>query len=160
MNMSKKNVITLTVSILAVAAFYFYLYKDSFRKPAIQISHTMRPHARDLVREAGTQDDNLSKIIIFALERDYKLTSVKVISAPELTNKYPHPVWELVSDSNSLPTRTFQYGGHIGGMHPPIQGQRPGALDTNVTYRLFVEASGPIKGEHDFSITPESHVVQ
>lgn len=159
--MSKKHVIILTVSFLAVAAFYFYLYRDSFRKPAIQISHTMRPHARDLVREAGTQDDNLSKIVIFALERNYNLTSVKVVSVPELTtNKYAHPVWELVSDSNSPPTRAFQYGGYIRGMHPVVKGERPQPLDTNVTYRLFVEATGPIKGMHDFTITPESHVAQ
>jgi hypothetical protein len=159
--MTKKNVIILTVSFLAVIGFYFYLYKDSFRKPAIQISHTMRPRPRDLVRAAGSSDDNLTRMIIFAMERDYKLTSVKVFSVPELTtNKYPHAVWELTSDSNSIPTRTFEYGVRIRGMHPAVKDEQPGNLSLDTPYRVVVEAVGPIKGEHDFTVTSESHVAQ
>ena len=158
--MSKKNIFLLAGTLLAVGACYFYLYKDSFRKPHIQISHTLRPQARALARTAGSSSDDLTKMIIFGMERDYKLTSVKVVALPELeTNKFAQPVWELTSDSNSIPTRTFLYGSLIRGMHPAIKGERPGALEANVPYRLFVEA-GPMKGEHDFTVTAEDHLVQ
>jgi len=159
-NMSKKNIFVLTVAFVAVAGIYYYLYKDSFRKEHIQISHTFRPNGWNLVKIASGSNDELTKLIYFALGGEYKLTSVKVIAVPELeTNKYPHPVWELTSESNSAPTRTFQYGGHIHGMHPPVKGERPGTLEANIPYRLFIEA-GQLKGEHDFTVTSENHVAQ
>lgn len=158
--MSKKNTLVLTVTILAVVGIYYYLYKDSFRKPSIQISHTFRPNGYALVHKASGSIDELTKQIFFALGGEYKITSVKVVAVPELqTNKYPHPVWELVTDSNSAPTRIFQYGGHIHGMHPPVKGEQPGALATDVPYRLFIEA-GQMKGQHDFTVTAENHVAQ
>jgi hypothetical protein len=157
--MSKKNFIVLAVTFLAVAGFYFYLYRDSFRKENIQISHTIRPQARALVRPAAGQDDAIN-VITFRLGRDYRLTSVKVIPVPELqTNQYAHPVWELLSDSNSIPLQAFSYGMHIRGMHPAVKGEQPSALAFNTPYRLFVEA-GPIKGQHDFTVTEESHLAQ
>src|SRR5580692_6431858 len=103
--MSKKNIIVLAVTFLAVAGFYFYLYRDSFRKENIQISHTIRPKARALTHPAagGGEDDPIN-IITFRLSHDYRLTCIKVIPVPELeTNQYAHPVWELLSDSNSVP---------------------------------------------------------
>jgi hypothetical protein len=159
--MSKKNIILLAVSFLAVAAFYYYIYKDSFHKAHIQLSHTFRSSAWALAhRDPNASTDDPVKTVIFGMERDYQLTSVKIISVPELeTNKYAHPIWELISDSNSVPTRAFTYGMRIRGMHPPVKGAQPAALDLNVPYRLFVEA-GKMKGEHDFTITPENHVAQ
>jgi hypothetical protein len=155
--MSKKNFILLGASFLAVAAFYFYLYKDSFRKPHIQISHTIRASAWALAHSQNSGDEPL-RTVIFGLERDYRLTSVKVLQVSELeTNKYAHPIWELTSDSNSVPTRAFTYGMRIRGMHPPIKGERPGQLDLNVPYRLVIEA-GKINGAHDFTLSEDNHV--
>lgn len=157
--MSKKNIILLTATFLAVAGFYFYLYRDSFRKPHIQIAHTIRPKGWSRRRTAITEAE-IANVIIFRLEHEYKLTSIKVIPVPELeTNKYAHPVWELASDSNSVPIQAFTYGMRIRGMHTPVKGEQADSLAPNVPYRLFVEA-GSLKGEHDFTVTENSGLAQ
>ena len=65
------------------------------------------------------------------------------------TNKYPHPIWHLISKSNSVPVTDFTYGCSIGGMQPAVQGATPDPLEPGVKYRLLVEA-GPLKLQHDF----------
>jgi len=157
--MSKKNIITLTVALLAVAGLYCYLYRDSFRATRIQISHTIRPRAWALThREPNAAPNDPLNLVIFRLDHPYKLTSVKVISVPELeTNKYARPVWELTSDSNSIAIPAFPYGMRIRGMRSAVKGAQPGELTPNVPYRLFVQA-GSIKGEHDFTVTDENRL--
>jgi hypothetical protein len=159
--MSKKNIITLAVTFLVVAGFYLYLFSDSFRKPVIQISHTIRPKAWAFTHPTpNSAESDAINAITFRLEHSYKLTSLKVIAVPELeTNKFAHPVWELDTDSNSMPVQAFSYGGRIRGMHPPVKGQTATPLTPNVEYRLFVEA-GPLKGEHDFTVTEASRLAQ
>ncbi len=159
--MSKKNIITLTVTFLAVAGLYLYMYGDDFRKATIQISHTIRPKAWAFTHPSPNAADSEDvNAITFRLEHSYKLTSIKVISIPEAeTNKYPHPLWELASDSNSVPTQAFSYGMRIRGMHPPVKGATATPLTPNVPYRLLVEA-GPIKGEHEFTVTEASRLAQ
>jgi hypothetical protein len=153
--MSKKNAIVLAVSFLAVAAFYLYLYRDSFHKPHIQISHTFRPSAWALSHPPGTDDEPV-RTVMFGMEHDYRLTSIKVLVLSDLeTNKYSHPIWDMISDSNSAPTRAFAYGGHIKGMHPSVKGAKPAELDLNVPYRLIVQA-GNINGQHDFTLTEDN----
>ena len=47
------------------------------------------------------------------------MTSLKVIPVQEIeTNKHPHAIWDLVSDSNSIPTKDLMYGIPIRGMRP------------------------------------------
>jgi hypothetical protein len=60
-------------------------------------------------------------------------------------------LWHLVSDSNSVPVKTFFYGEYIRGMRPNLKGAGPEALQTNVTYRMFVRA-GKAAGQHDFDL--------
>jgi hypothetical protein len=80
-----------------------------------------------------------------------KLTSIKVVPVSAIeTNKYPEPIWHLVSESNSVPVKDFMYGMRIAGMHPAVQGATPDALEPNVKYRLLIEA-GAFKAEHDFT---------
>jgi hypothetical protein len=156
--MSKKNVLLLAACFLAVAGFYFYLYKDSFGKPVIQISHTIRPKGWSPRRRItpASPDQEATDVVTFRLGGEYKLTSIKVISIPELTtNKYAEPVWELASDSNSVPTQAFSYGLRIRGMHPRVKGQQPVPLAPNTPYRLFVQA-GYLRGEHDFTIKEDT----
>src|SRR5207245_9221003 len=63
--------------------------------------------------------------IIFGFDRKLKLTSLKVVPESDIeTNKYPHPIWELISDSNSVPIKTFAYGMPIQGMRPSVPGDR------------------------------------
>lgn len=158
--MTKKNFIVLSVAFLAVAAFYLYLYKDSFRKPDIHISLTIRPKPAALARKMDTAPDADSMSLNFGMDRAYQLTSVKVVPLNELeTNKYAHPVWELTTDSNSAPIQTFSYGHHIHGMRPAVKGATADPLAPNIPYRLLVEAGGK-KGHHDFTISEDEHLIQ
>jgi hypothetical protein len=157
--MTKKNLILLSVTFLAVVGIYLYLYKDSFRKADIHISLTIRPKPSALTRKSANTSDEDTMNLNFGMDQKYKLTSVKVIPLNELeTNKYAHPIWELTSDSNSVPTQAFFYGGHIHGMHPAVKGATPDPLSPNVPYRLEIEA-GPQKGHHDFKISEDEHLI-
>jgi hypothetical protein len=59
------------------------------------------------------------------------------------------PLWHLVSDSNSIPIKTFSYGQNIRGMKPAVPGTHADPLEPNVLYHLIL-AAGKTKGEHDF----------
>jgi hypothetical protein len=157
--MTKKNVIVLTVTFMAVIGFYLYLFRDSFRKPNIQISHTIRPNPAFIRHPPqGVSSDELPQSINFGLSGEFKLTSVKVVVLSELeTNRFAHPLWELVSDSNSAPTRAFSYGHRIKGMHSSVKNAAADPLVPNVTYRLLVE-SHALKGQHDFQVTEDERV--
>jgi hypothetical protein len=159
--MGKKNAIVLTVTVLAVAGFYLYLYRDSFKKRDIQIFHTIRLDSAALRhRPAAGGGDETPNVITFGMGTDYKLTSIKIIPVEALkTNKYAVPIWELESTSNSAPIKAFSYGEHIYGMHPPSKGAQPEPLQPNVTYRLLVKA-GSKTGEHDFTIKEDDHLAQ
>jgi hypothetical protein len=156
--MTKKELATVALIVLIVASFFAYLYRDSFRKPVIQIFHTFRPRSATRTRRPPDAPDGQIKSLIFGMGADYKLTSVKVISLNELaTNKYAHPVWELSSDSNSVPLKAFSYGSPISGMHPAVKNAAPDPLLPNVPYRLLIEA-GSLKGQHDFTITDDNQL--
>ena len=123
-----------------------YLNRDWFARENIQIIHlpSRAPHA---------QDSTIIPII-FALNHKFKLTSLEVVPLRELEgSKFPHPTWHLVSESNSVPIKSFTYGEHIHGMHPEVKGALADPLEPGVTYRLLVQ-SGSLKGQHDF--TPEA----
>lgn len=149
--MSRKNLFQIAAIILVVAGFYLYLFRDSFRRPHIHIVHAIRSRSTGRRRAPAAANASAS-VIVFSLGQEYKLTSVKVVPLEQFkTNKYAHPVWELVTKSNSIPTQAFFYGVPIRGMHPPDKGASPDPLAPNVPYRLFVQA-GTLTGEHDFTI--------
>ena len=82
--------------------------------------------------------------------------ALKVVSAAELaTNKYAPALWNLVSESNSVPIKDFNYGAPIQGMHPAIKGAPPDPLEPGVKYRLFVETHS-LKAEHEFMPEPRA----
>ena len=92
--------------------------------------------------------------ISFILNHHYRLTSLRVVPVSALaTNKHPHALWDLVSESNSIPVNTFTYGQGIRGLHPVYKGSAPEPLEPDVAYRIIVEA-GKEKSEHDF--TPQA----
>jgi hypothetical protein len=162
--MTKTKVFLVVGFLVLAAGAYFYVYQDAFKKPAIQIFHTFRPRMGSVRRRGGPatpqQQTPPPNSIIFGLVHEYRLTAIRVVPLEELkTNKYAHPIWELVSASNSAPRRAFSYGENIQGMKPPRDGMKPDPLETNVYYRLFVEA-GNIKGEHDFVISETNKVQQ
>jgi hypothetical protein len=134
-----------------------YLNKDWFATDHIQIYHRSRPiRGRFFRRRRGAPDDSLVNPIVFGFDRKLKLTDLKVIPLSDLaTNKYPQPIWHLVSDSNSAPVKAFMYGSRISGMHPAIKGAQPEPLEPGVKYRLFVETKQQ-KAQDDFVPDPST----
>lgn len=139
---------------VVLGGFSLYLNKDWFARDRIQIYDRSRP-VRAVFRR-GSPDDSAIDPIVFGFDRKLKLTMLKVVALSALeTNKYPLPVWHLVSDSNSLPIKAFTYGMRIPGMRPAVEGVRPVPLEPGEKYRLLIEA-GPLKEQHDFVPVPRS----
>jgi len=131
--MNKKSWILIAAAVV-LGAIYIIHFSNWFKPKIMTIAHNGR---------FGQ--------INFTLGSPYKLTAIKVVSVSELeSNKYALPVWELKSDSNSVPTKLFSYGARIRGMKPAIADTEPQPLIAGMTYRLFVEA-GSLKAQHDFT---------
>ena len=153
--MTRKIWLWLAVAVL-LGALSLYLNRDWFARDNILIYHRSRPSRLSLLRRKRAADDSPVNPIVFGFDRRLKLTSVKVIPLSAIqTNKYPHPIWHLVSESNSVPTKDFSYGARIPGMHPAVQGAVPDPLEPGVTYRLVIEA-GEVKSSHDFAPVPRT----
>jgi hypothetical protein len=140
-----KNQWMLIALVVVLGGFSLYLNRNWFGGQEVQIVHRSRP------ARTGFSGNQKTEPIFFAFDRTLALTSLKVIpvSATD-TNKYAHPVWHLVSDSNSVPITDFAYGEPVEGMRPAVQGAAPDPLEPGVKYRLVIEA-GKIKAEHDFT---------
>jgi hypothetical protein len=144
--MTKKNIFLIT-AVLALAGLSLYLNWDRFRSPNIQIGERWMKPRGPLLRRG--QDPN-KEVLLFLFDRKLPLTSVKVIPLAELqTNNYPHPIWELTTESNSIPVKDIAYGFPIRGMKPAVKGAMADPLQPGVHYRLLIEA-GAKKAEHDF----------
>ena len=151
--MTRRNWILIALAVL-LGGLSLYLNKDWFGKRNIQISDRSRPMRAVFFRHRPRKDDSLVNPVMFLISQRLKLTSVKVVPLSDIqTNAHPHPIWYLVSESNSVPTKDFYYGAYIKGMHPDVKGARPDPLEPGVQYRLLLEA-GQFKGQHDF--TPEA----
>ena len=135
-----------------LGGFSLYLNKDWFAKENIQIFHRSRPARTMRARNRGASAE--IEPIVFGFDNAIKLTSLKVILVDDLeTNKYPHAIWHLISDSNSVPVKDFTYGSPIAGMRPAVSGLSPESLEPGTKYRLIVEA-GKLKANHDFVPVP------
>jgi hypothetical protein len=146
-----KNGIFLSVIAVLLAACYVYFFTDWFHKETIQIIPTIRPGRPSAIPR--DPDQEAVHPVSFALDGKYKLTTVKVIPAAELaTNKYAMPLWHLISDSNSVPTKSIVYGYPIKGMKPAVPRARPEPLLADVEYTLLVEA-GRIRTQTNFHTT-------
>jgi hypothetical protein len=145
-----QSALLLTLVLLGV---YLCCHTDWFASEEIRIIHTLRPDSPSgRFREHTRKPNPAVNTVFFALNRKYNLTEVKVVMAAEVaTNRYAHPLWHLVSDSKSAPTKAFVYGSFIRGMRPKVPNAEPDPIEPNVTYRLFLQA-GDLKAEHDFKI--------
>jgi hypothetical protein len=151
--MTRKQWLLIALAVL-LGSVSFYLNKDWFAKDNIQIYYRSRPARAGFFHRARHPDTAAVNPVFFAFNRTLKLTSLKVIPVQELeTNKYPQPIWSLVSDSNSVPISDLSYGMHIRGMRPEVKGATPDPLEPGVKYRLLIEA-GPLKAERDFTPVP------
>jgi hypothetical protein len=146
--------------LIALAAvlggFSLYLNRDWFASEDIQIQHRSRPARTGLFRRSKPQAQPATDPVYFAFGRRLKLTALKVIPVSEIeTNKYPHPILHLVSDSNSVPIAEWSYGLPIRGMRASVKGATPDPLQPGVNYRLILEM-GKTKAEHDFTPVPRT----
>ncbi len=147
-----KNGIVLSIIAVILAAVYVAYFTDWFSKDGIQIIPTVRPGTVSVIPR--DPDDLPVHRVSFALDGKYKLTCVKVLVAAELgTNKYATPLWHLISDSNSVPTKSITYGFEIKGMKPSVPRARPEPLLANVEYTLVLEA-GKTQSQTNFHTTP------
>lgn len=109
----------------------------------------VRPNSPQAKRRA--QEQNQFNIA-FGFPEKYPLKEIKVVRLDQFTtNKYALPVWHLISESNSTPTKVIIYGQGIRGMHLALKGARPETLETNVAYRLLVTTPST-EGECDFKL--------
>lgn len=135
----------LIFSALILSAIYAYRFTDWFKEKKIQIKYRIVP-------ERGARKLDTVDPVTFYLDQEYLLSSLKVVSMDDAaTNKYPHALWHLVSDSNSVPVTDFVYGIAPGRMKPKIAGLLPEPLRRGENYRISIEAK-KIKGEKDFQI--------
>lgn len=146
-----KNGIVLTVIAVILAAVYAFYFTDWFRTETIQIIPTVRPGRVSAIPQGSDQAPVYP--VSFAFSGKYKLTSLKVVAADDLaTNKHPLPLWHLVSDSNSVPTKSIVYGYPVKGMKPAVARMRPEPLVAGVQYVLMLEA-GTLKASTNFHTT-------
>jgi hypothetical protein len=150
--MTKKNIfVAAFVILLAAASLYFN--RGRFAKEPLDISH--RSIAPRNATQRGQAAKAPTKPIVFLFNKTVQLKSLKVVLVSDaMTNKYPHAIWNLITDSNSVPIKEFLYGGGIGGMKPAVKGVGADRLEPGVNYRLIVEA-GPEKVQHDFTPVPK-----
>lgn len=138
----RKKEMTWVVVLLALVGLSIWVNRNRFAKEQMVINPSLRPARRA---------DAAVWPVFFALNNDFRLTSVEVIPFDgDKFNPLGRPVWHLVSDSNSVPMRAFRYGQFIKGMKPALKDVRAEQLEPGVTYRLLVEA-GSVKGSADFS---------
>jgi len=137
----------LLLLLVILGGCYAYFFTDWIGAPQIQINVATRP-------VPVSADPSVALPIVFGLDRDYELTSLKVTSVGALeTNKAPLPVWQLTTGSNSAPTRGFGYGTGIQGMQLAKLLSEPKPLVPGQVYRLEV-AAGRARGQVDF--TPQA----
>lgn len=150
--MSKTKFISITILVVGLAGLSLYLNRDWFASETIQISHRLSPWMQNTKRP-GARANDLGMPVTFTLNGFQKLTSVRVYETAKIeTNQFAVPVWRIVSDSNSVPISSFNYGSGIRGMRPEAKGVRPEPLQPGVNYRLFVVTDQDVTAQHDFMI--------
>ena len=142
--MTRKSWVLVAVATLLGIA-YLFGFTDLGRVREIQINVTSRPFAPGLAPGEALP-------IIFGLDREWSLTTIRVAPVAEITNTKPRWVWNLASEKGSAPSRGFAYGDDVEGLRQ-VGGSAPSALVPGTAYRLEIEASGA-RGSVDF--TPQA----
>jgi hypothetical protein len=138
--MQKREIIWIAV-LLSVVVAYYHFFGGRFAKKPMAIHASLRPSRRA---------DAPVYPVYFTLNDDFKLTSLKVVPLEDgQINPATLPVWNLVSDSNSVPTRAFFYGQHIRGMKAALANVQPDPLTPGVVYRIQL-SSGDVTAALDF----------
>lgn len=141
--MSKQTVTLIAVAAL-LAGVYVWKFTGWFRQPEIKILPQIRPPQRG-AKAAVPDGDTPTYPVTFAFDKKYQFTEIRVVAVEdEKTNKFPHAVWHMISDSNSLPTKAVPYGAPIRGMKPKVPRAQPDPLEPDVPYILYVQAGDAI----------------
>ena len=151
--MSPRKLILSLIAVLGLGGLCLYMNRDWFASEPIQISHRVSPWLAS--RGRGPGDTRRGNPVVFSFDKYHRFSSIKVFVAADMTNnKYPHAIWDLVSESNSVPMASFVYGSRISGMRPAVKGTWADPLQPGVKYRLVVEI-GDRQAQHDFTATPK-----
>ena len=144
--MTKQSLVLITFLVALIAA-YVVFFTDWFRHGQIQILPQIRPPLRGVKTPVG---DTPVYPVTFAFDKKYRFTEIRVVATDdEKTNKFPHAVWHMISDSNSVPLKAVVYGARINGMKPKVPRGQPDSLQPDVSYHLYLEA-GDDKGDKLF----------
>jgi hypothetical protein len=151
--MDKKQISLLGLALLLVGAM-IYLSRDWFAPEDIQILSTIRPNrlSDKQQRKLGPAVSSQPYTVTFFFNRKYALKSVKVVGTSEIeTNRFAHPLWELVTVSNSIPVKSLTYGVPIRGMHTEVKGAQAEVLQPKVPYRLLIKTADQ-DASYDFTL--------
>lgn len=143
-----KNGIALSVVAVILAVIYVIYFTDLFRSQTIQIYPTIRPTQASAI----PRDPGMPPVypVSFAFDGTYRLNSIKVMVEEDFkTNKFPTPLWHMVSEVGSPPQKSIIYGLPIKNMKPFLPRARPQPLLPKVQYVLQIEA-GKAKGQTNF----------
>ncbi len=141
--MTKKNWLMVGF-VAALGAFYLLRFTDFGRPQLIQINVVERPFVPN-----PAPGEVLP--LVFGLDRDCRLTALRVVPISETSNAKPKVVWELSSKAGSEPVRGFTYADEIPGMKNA--GAKALPLIAGAAYRVELEA-GRAKGTAEFTPHP------
>jgi hypothetical protein len=146
--MTRKHWMLVTTAIILLGVS-LYLNKDWFAPKPIHFFVRMLSQRAGNARhlpQYGPVDP-----VLFGFSEPLLLSSVKVVMSDDAqTNRFPTPIWHLISESNSVPVREFFYGDRLRNMHPAVKTAAPLNLQPGVNYRLLLEG-GKFKGEYEFT---------
>jgi hypothetical protein len=151
--MDKKQVFLLLFAVVLVGIIA-YLSRDSFEPEDLQIGLTIRPNRvpTDQRANLGPAVQKQAYTVVFPLSRECQLESVKVVKVHEIeTNRFAHPLWELVAEDGSKPVKTITYGVPVRGMKPKVKGAQAELLQRGVPYRLLLETT-EVEASRDFTL--------
>ncbi len=139
--------------VLLLGGISLYLNRDWFGREEIHIIHRSSP--RPLPPGRSQPAPSPSSPVLFGFNQKLRLVELKVFPLHEAeTNKYAHAIWHLVSDSNSVPVKSFTYGSRVPGMRPAAKGTQAEPLQPWTDYRLRIETADKVRVEHDFQAVP------
>lgn len=152
--MSKRDWKLLLLAV-ALGGAYVYFFTDFLRPPRIEIFAQIRAMGAPMRRGGAGPAADICPVT-FNIGQKYELISVKVVEEQdyERSKGSAKALWHLIADTNSLPTKGFLYGALIPGMKPATPRAKAEVLQTNITYRLFIESVGGLKGTTTFVTKP------
>jgi hypothetical protein len=138
--MQKREIAWVVVLLLLIGA-YIVFFSNWGQKREIRVVASIRPSLPMGRRRGGAPavTNALPYRVIFELDGSYKLTGLELTEVDtQHTNAAEHVLWHMVSKSNSLPVKVFQYGQPIKGLEPDIEGVQPEPLAPGGIYRMEV----------------------